>query len=198
MTGHQSVSRAILFPESCREPRGAGGSRVPLRASDARGGAAGRPLTRSWAIPWKDCSLDMVQSVQERLQEMIQAHKDSGEEEPLSLTKTAVKNVLEKLRRAGAPARGVRGEIRRSLWRRYGDQSREPGGSQASGETPDVTIQGEPLSGRSHRNQDHQRFQVYPHPGGRRRRGQRCGHSYQGGLILPGARPIKTPIVFGA
>lgn len=43
----------------------------------------------------EDCSLDVVQSVQEHLQELIQAHKDSGEEEPLSLTKAAVKNVLE-------------------------------------------------------------------------------------------------------
>ena len=34
----------------------------------------------------EDCSLDVVQSVQERLQEMIQEHKERKEAEPLTLS----------------------------------------------------------------------------------------------------------------
>jgi len=43
----------------------------------------------------EDCSLDVVQSVQERLQEMIQEHKERKEAEPLTLSVRTVKNVLE-------------------------------------------------------------------------------------------------------
>ena len=43
----------------------------------------------------EDCSLDVVQSVQERLQEMIQGHKERKEAEQLTLSVRTVKNVLE-------------------------------------------------------------------------------------------------------
>lgn len=42
----------------------------------------------------EDCSYDVVQSVQERLQEMIQEHKERRETEPLTLSKKTVKTVL--------------------------------------------------------------------------------------------------------
>lgn len=43
----------------------------------------------------EDCSYEMVQAVNEQLCGMIQEHKESKQEEPLSLTKATVKNVLQ-------------------------------------------------------------------------------------------------------
>lgn len=43
----------------------------------------------------EECSLEVVQSVQEQLQELIQEHKESREAEPLTLSVNTVKNILE-------------------------------------------------------------------------------------------------------
>lgn len=43
----------------------------------------------------EECTLDLVSSVQGQIAEMIQAHKDSHDPEPLVLTKSTVKTVLE-------------------------------------------------------------------------------------------------------
>ncbi len=42
----------------------------------------------------QDCSFEVVQTVDQQLREMIQEHKDAKEEEPLVLSKQAVKGVL--------------------------------------------------------------------------------------------------------
>lgn len=43
----------------------------------------------------EDCSLEVVQAVEGQLTEMIEAHKERKEEEPLAVSKYAVKRVLE-------------------------------------------------------------------------------------------------------
>ncbi|MBO1679901.1 DUF4317 domain-containing protein [Bittarella massiliensis (ex Durand et al. 2017)] len=43
----------------------------------------------------EDCSLEVVQAVEDQLTEMIEAHKERKEEEPLAVSKYAVKRVLE-------------------------------------------------------------------------------------------------------
>ncbi len=43
----------------------------------------------------EDCSLEVVQAVEDQLTEMIEAHKERKEEEPLAVSKYTVKRVLE-------------------------------------------------------------------------------------------------------
>lgn len=59
----------------------------------------------------EDCSLDVVQAVHGQLREMIAAHKESREKEPLKLSKGAVKGVLRSC--------GVSGEHAEAFERKY-------------------------------------------------------------------------------
>ncbi len=52
----------------------------------------------------EDCRFDIVQSVHNQLQEMIEEHKANKEEEPLTISKDVVKRVLET---SGAPAESI-------------------------------------------------------------------------------------------
>lgn len=96
----------------------------------------------------EDCSLDVVQAVHGQLREMIAAHKESKEKEPLRLSKGAVKGVLRSC--------GVSGEHAEIFEQKYdetfGKETEVSPGNiidvrQMEVKTPDVTIHVAPDKG---------------------------------------------------
>lgn len=121
-----------------------------------------------------DCSLEVVQAVQEQLCQLIQEHKECRQAEPLTLSKGAVTCVLRSCGVSDRHAESFDGKYDEAFGP---DAALSPGNlvdtRQLELRTPDVTIRGQRRTGRSGRHPRHRRSQVHPHSRRRGRTGQR-------------------------